>query len=204
VFVLDDHDVVRRGLIEMLAERAEFTVVGEARTAAEALRRIPASQPDVAVLDVRLPDGSGIDVCRRIRSTHPEIRCLMLSSYDETEAMVAAVLAGAAGYVLKEVRQANLLESIRQVAAGRSLLDAKVVEQLGSQLRRTKAAVSLTEREQVILGHITKGLTNRQIAEQMFIAEQTVANNVSGLLAKLGVRRRAQAAVLGMQLHEQT
>jgi len=189
----------------MLNERDEFTVVGEARTAAEALRRLPAARPDVAVLDMRLPDGSGIDVCRQVRSTMPDVRCLILTSYDDDEATVAAVLAGAAGYVLKDVRQSHLLESISRVAAGESLLDPRLVDRVGSKLRQSStAALSLTERESAILAHITDGLTNRQIAERMFIAEQTVANNISGLLAKLGVRRRSQAAVLGSQLREQT
>jgi len=205
VFVLDDHDVVRRGLVQILTERDEFTVVGEARTAAEALRRIPATRPDVAVLDMRLPDGNGIDVCRQVRSTQPDVRCLILTSYDDDEATVAAVLAGAAGYVLKDVRQSGLLESIARVAAGESLLDPTLVQRVGQRLRLAGTSVpELTEREAAILSHITEGLTNRQIAERMFIAEKTVANNISGLLAKLGVRRRSQAAVLGVQLREQT
>lgn len=204
VFLLDDHEIVRRGVAELLGAEADLEVVGEAATAGEALRRIPAVLPDVAVLDGRLPDGSGIEVCRDIRADHPEVRCLILTSYDDDEAILAAVLAGASGYVLKQIRAAHLLDAIRQVAAGRSLLDPEVTEAL---LRRIRAGTTrdpriegLNEQERRILDLITEGLTNREIGERLYIAEKTVKNNVSALLAKLGMQRRTQVAVLGAQL----
>jgi two-component system, NarL family, response regulator DevR len=203
VFLLDDHEIVRRGLADLLETEADLTVVGEAGTAAEALNRIPAARPDVAVLDARLPDGSGIDVCRDIRSSMPQVRCLILTSYDDNDAVFAAVMAGASGYLLKEIRGSSLVDAIRQVAAGRSLLDPSVTERLLTRLRdgepEDKKLASLSEREREILGLITEGLTNRQIGERLFLAEKTVKNYVSGLLAKLGMERRTQAAVFGAE-----
>jgi two-component system response regulator DevR len=201
VFLLDDHEIVRRGIADLLEAEPDISVVGEAGTAAEALARIPAVRPHVAVLDGRLPDGSGIDVCRDIRSSLPEVRCLILTSYDDNDALFAAVMAGAAGYLLKEIRGANLVDAIRQVAAGQSLLDPAVTGRLLQRLRdgepQDKRLASLTDREREILGLITEGLTNRQIGERLFLAEKTVKNYVSGLLAKLGMERRTQAAVYG-------
>jgi two-component system response regulator DevR len=203
VFLLDDHEIVRRGIADLLDAESDLRVVGEAATAGEALRRIPAARPDVAVLDARLPDGSGIDVCRDIRSTMPQVRCLILTSYDDEDAIFAAVMAGASGYLLKQVRGAGLVDAIRQVAAGKSLLDPDVTERLLTRLRspapRDERLASLSEREREILNHITEGLTNREIGERLFLAEKTVKNHVSGLLAKLGLHRRAQAAVYGAQ-----
>jgi two-component system response regulator DevR len=204
VFLLDDHEIVRRGVAELLNAETDMQVVGEAGTVAEAVRRIPAVQPDVAILDGRLPDGSGIEVCREIRAEHPGIRCLILTSYDDDEAIFAAVLAGASGYVLKQIRAAHLLDAIRQVAAGRSLLDPEVTEALLRRIRGgTKAdprIESLNDQERRILDLITEGLTNREIGERLFLAEKTVKNNVSVLLAKLGMQRRTQVAALGAQI----
>jgi two-component system response regulator DevR len=204
VFLLDDHEIVRRGIADVLEEQPGIVVVGEAATAGEALRRIPAARPHVAVLDARLPDGSGIDVCRDIRSSAPEVRCLILTSYDDNDALFAAVMAGAAGYLLKEVRGTSLIEAVRQVAAGKSLLDPAVTGRLLTRLRegapQDARLASLTDREREILGLITDGLTNRQIGERLFLAEKTVKNYVSGLLAKLGMQRRTQAAVYGSEV----
>ena len=206
VFLLDDHEIVRRGIADLLSGQADIQIVGEAGTAAEALARIPATRPDVAVLDARLPDGSGIDVCRDIRSTMPEVRCIILTSYDDNDAVFAAVMAGAAGYLLKEVRGASLVDAIRQVAQGKSLLDPTVTERLLARLRSGEPAdaklATLTDREREILDLIADGLTNRQIGDRLFLAEKTVKNYVSGLLAKLGMQRRTQAAVYGSQVRE--
>ncbi len=204
VFLLDDHEIVRRGIADVLEEQPGIVVVGEAATAGEALRRIPAARPHVAVLDARLPDGSGIDVCRDIRSSAPEVRCLILTSYDDNDALFAAVMAGAAGYLLKEVRGTSLIEAVRQVAAGKSLLDPAVTGRLLTRLRegapQDARLASLTDREREILGLITDGMTNKQIGERLFLAEKTVKNYVSGLLAKLGMQRRTQAAVYGSEI----
>ena len=204
VFLLDDHEIVRRGIADLLHAEPGITVVGEAGTAAEALRRIPATRPDVAVLDARLPDGSGIDVCREIRSAAPQIRCLILTSYDDNDALFAAVMAGAAGYLLKEIRGNSLVDSIRQVAAGKSLLDPAVTEQLLIRLRegapKDPRLASLSEREREVLGLITDGLTNKEIGEHLHLSEKTVKNYVSGLFAKLGMQRRTQAAVYGAEI----
>jgi two-component system response regulator DevR len=204
VFLLDDHEIVRRGIADVLEEQPGIVVVGEAATAGEALRRIPAARPHVAVLDARLPDGSGIDVCRDIRSSAPEVRCLILTSYDDNDALFAAVMAGAAGYLLKEVRGTSLIEAVRQVAAGKSLLDPAVTGRLLTRLRegapQDARLASLTDREREILGLITDGMTNKQIGERLFLAEKTVKNYVSGLLAKLGMQRRTQAAVYGSEV----
>ncbi len=207
VFLLDDHEIVRRGIADLIGAEADIEVVGEAGTAEAALARIPAVRPDVAILDARLPDGSGIDVCREIRSSLPEVRCLILTSYDDNDAIFAAVLAGAAGYLLKEVRGSSLVEAIRQVAQGKSLLDPSVTERLLARLRDGAPVdarlASLTDRERQILALIADGLTNRQVGERLFLAEKTIKNYVSGLLAKLGMQRRTQAAVFGAQLDAQ-
>jgi two-component system, NarL family, response regulator DevR len=204
VFLLDDHEIVRRGIADLLDAEDGIAVVGEAGTAAEALARIPAVRPDVALLDARLPDGSGIDVCRDIRSSMPEVRCLILTSYDDNDALFAAVMAGAAGYLLKEIRGSNLVDAIRQVAAGKSLLDPAVTGRLLTRLRdgepKDERLASLTAREREILALITEGMTNKQIGERLFLAEKTVKNYVSGLLAKLGMERRTQAAVYGAEV----
>lgn len=204
IFLLDDHEVVRRGLVDLLGSVPGFEVVGEAGTAAEARTRILAVKPDVAVLDGRLPDGSGIDVCRDIRSELPATYCLILTSYDDQDAVLAAVLAGASGYVLKEVRGSGLIDAIRQVALGRSLIDPGTIERVMNQVRQGSAVDSkvagLTDREREILDLIAEGLTNRQIGERLFLAEKTVKNYVSSLLAKLGMQRRTQAAVYGAEL----
>ena len=207
VFLLDDHEMVRRGVADLLSDEAGITVVGEAGTAAEARRRIPAARPDVAVLDTRLPDGSGIEVCRDLRSSAPEIRCLILTSYDDDDAVFAAVLAGAAGYLLKEIRGAPLVDAIRQVAGGRSLLDPAVTERLTSRLRdavtEDPRLASLTDRERQVLTLIADGLSNREIAQRLTLSEKTVKNYVSGLFAKLGMQRRTQAAVYGADVRRE-
>ena len=204
VFILDDHELVRRGLTDLLTTTDDLVIVGEAATAADALHRIPAAAPDVALLDARLPDGSGIDVCREIRSSYENVRCLILTSYDDDEALFAAVMAGASGYLLKQIGGNNLLEGIRQVAAGRSLLDPAMTEKLLDRLRNPvepdPMVGKLTAREREILDLIAEGCTNRQIGERLFLAEKTVKNYVSGLLTKLGMQRRTQAAVYGAAL----
>lgn len=203
VFLLDDHEVVRRGITDLITAQPDIIVVGEAGTAAEARARIPATRPDVAILDARLPDGSGIDVCRDIRSAMPETRCLILTSYDDNDAIFAAVMAGASGYLLKEVRGSAIVEAIRQVAAGNSLLDPSVTERLLTRLRegdrKDPELESLTAREHEVLNLIADGMTNRQIGERLFLAEKTVKNYVSGILAKLGMRSRTQAALYGAE-----
>jgi two-component system response regulator DevR len=204
VFLLDDHEIVRRGIADLLGAEDDITIVGEAGSAAQALAGIPATAPHVALLDARLPDGSGIDVCREIRSSCPQVRCLILTSFDDNDAIFAAVMAGAAGYLLKEIRGNNLVEAVRQVAAGKSLLDPAVTERLLARLRdgepRDVRLASLNQREHEILTLITDGLTNRQIGERIFLTEKTVKNYVSGLLAKLGMERRTQVAVYGSEM----
>jgi two-component system, NarL family, response regulator DevR len=199
VFLLDDHEIVRRGLRELLESEGDIEVVGESGLAQEATRRIPALRPDVAVLDGRLPDGSGIDVCRDVRSQNPEIAALILTSYDDDEALFSAIMAGAAGYVLKQVRGNDLLETVRRVAGGQSTLDPAVTQQVLDRLRRgpeeDPALAPLTPQERRILELIGEGMTNRQIAGEMYLAEKTVKNYVSAMLAKLGFERRTQAAV---------
>jgi two-component system, NarL family, response regulator DevR len=205
VFLLDDHEVVRRGLRELLEAEDDMSVAGEAGTAEEAYRRIPATKPDVAVLDVRLPDGDGIEVCREIRSGHPEIACLMLTSFADDEALFSAIMAGAAGYVLKQVRGTDLVDGIRRVAQGESLLDPKVTTKVFERLRHRPEEdelSTLTEQERRILDLIAEGLTNRQIGERMYLAEKTVKNYVSNVLAKLGMRRRAEVAAYAARLEE--
>jgi DNA-binding NarL/FixJ family response regulator len=199
-FLLDDHEVVRRGLRELLESGGDIEVVGESGLAREGGERILALRPDVAVLDIQLPDGSGIDVCRRIRSRDPSIATLMLTSYDDDEALFAAIVAGAAGYLLKQVRGNDLVDTVRRVAAGQSMLDPAVTQKVLERVRTGRlpegGLPELTAQEERILQLIGEGLTNRQIAERTFLAEKTVKNYVSTLLAKLGVERRTQAAVL--------
>lgn len=200
VFLVDDHELVRRGITALLNAEADIEVIGEASTAAQARSRIRATRPDVAVLDVRLPDGSGIDVCRQVRSENPEVKCLILTGYDDDEAIYAAVLAGAAGYVIKDVRASGLPDTLRAVAAGRSLIDPslsrRVVERINDTHQRDPRLESLSAREREILPLIAEGLTNREIGERLALAEKTVKNYISGLLSKLGLQRRTQAAVL--------
>ncbi|MEJ7726917.1 MAG: response regulator transcription factor [Actinomycetes bacterium] len=204
VYLLDDHEIVRRGLRELLEADGSIEVIGESGLAVEATRRIPALRPDVAVLDGRLPDGSGIDVCRDVRSIDPTIACLILTSYDDDEALFSAIMAGAAGYVLKQIRGNELVDAIHRVARGQSLLDPQVTQRVLARLREGPASdpalASLTNQERRILLLIAEGLTNRQIAERMFLAEKTVKNYVSNLLAKLGMERRTQAAVFAARL----
>jgi two-component system response regulator DevR len=207
VFLLDDHEVVRRGLSDLITLESDMTVVGEAGTAAEALNRIPAARPDVAVLDVRLPDGTGVDVCREIRSALPEIRALMLTSYADDEALFDAIMAGASGYVLKDIRGNDLVAAIRAVAAGKSLLDPAATQRVLERLRdgavHDTRLDELTDQEKKILDLIGEGLTNRQIGERMHLAEKTVKNYVSSLLAKLGMERRTQAAAFIARLENE-
>jgi two-component system, NarL family, response regulator DevR len=206
VFLVDDHEVVRRGVAELLAAEPDLQVIGEASTAAEALARAPAVRPDVAVLDVRLPDGDGVAVCRELRSRLPDLRCLMLTSFSDDDALFDAIMAGAAGYVLKQIRGTDLVGAIRTVAAGGSLLDpratARVLDRMRTAATRsTDPLAGLTEQEHTVLDLIGEGLTNRQIGERMFLAEKTVKNYVSHLFVKLGMQRRTQAAILATQLH---
>ena len=204
IFLLDDHEIVRRGIAELLDAVPGFEVVGEAGRAQQAVARVLAVKPDVAILDARLPDGSGIDVCREIRSALPQTYCLILTSYDDEEAVLASVLAGASGYVLKEVRTAGLVDAIRQIAQGRSLIDPAVIAQLMERIKAGSPAdrrlAVLTEREREVLDLIAEGLTNRQIGERLFLTEKTIKNYVSSLLSKLGMQRRTQAAVLGAEV----
>jgi two-component system, NarL family, response regulator DevR len=205
VFLLDDHEVVRRGVRELLETADDIAVVGEAATATDAVARAVATSPDVAVLDVRLPDGNGIEVCRDLRSLLPDVRCVMLTSFTDDEALFDAIMAGASGYVLKEVRGAELIDSIRSVAAGHSLLDplatARVLERIRNPPRDALTA-TLSPQESAILDHLADGHTNREIAAEMFLAEKTVKNYVSNLLGKLGMTHRTQAAVYAARLAE--
>lgn len=204
VFLLDDHEVVRQGLKALLESTGDIEVVGESGLAEEAAARIPALRPDVAVLDARLPDGSGIEVCRTVRAVDPSVRALILTSYDDDEALFAAIMAGASGYVLKDVKGVDLLGAIRQVADGNSLIDpsltARVLERVRNGPSTAPELADLTEQELKLLALIAEGLTNRQIGERMFLAEKTVKNYVSSILAKLGLERRTQAAVLATRL----
>jgi two-component system, NarL family, response regulator DevR len=204
VFLLDDHEVVRRGLHDLLESEGDIEIVGEAGTVRDATARIPALRPHVAVLDARLPDGSGIDVCRDVRSVDPSIKALILTSYDDDEALFAAILAGAAGYVLKQIGGNDLLDAVRRVAAGQSLIDpsltARVLERVRRGPEQPEELAGLTEQERKILALIAEGLTNRQIGERLYLAEKTVKNYVSSILSKLGLERRTQAAVLASKL----
>ncbi|MCX4835670.1 response regulator transcription factor [Streptomyces sp. NBC_00006] len=215
ILLLDDHEVVRRGLRDLLGAEPDMTVVGEAATAAQALARGPALRPDVAVLDVRLPDGDGITICRELRVLIPDVSCLMLTSFDDDDALLDAIMAGAGGYVLKQIKGSDLVSAVRTVAAGESMLDPATTARLMRSLRgpeqgrsgATDAAgapvaegVELTDRERDILALVGEGLTNRQIGRRLFLSEKTVKNNISRLLAKLGVERRIQAAVIATRL----
>jgi DNA-binding NarL/FixJ family response regulator len=206
VFLLDDHEIVRRGLRELLEAASDMEVVGEAGTAEEALRRVPATSPDVAVLDVRLPDGDGVEVCRELRSRQGDLQCLMLTSFADDEALFDAIMAGASGYVLKQIRGNELVDAIRKVASGQSLLDpnvtTRVLERLRTGAPEDKKLEGLTDQERRILDLLAEGLTNREIAERMYLAEKTVKNYVSNLLAKMGMQRRTEAAVYAARLNE--
>jgi two-component system, NarL family, response regulator DevR len=208
IFLLDDHEIVRTGLRALLEADGGFAVVGEASTAGEALDRIPPTRPQIALLDVRLPDGSGIEVCREIRSALPEIACVMLTSYADDEALVAAVMAGASGYVLKQVGSNSLLDDLRKVASGESLLDPALTEQVLERLAKGADSdpllASLTPQERRILDLVAEGQTNRQIASNLYLAEKTVKNYVSNLLTKLGMERRTQAATYATRLAERS
>jgi DNA-binding NarL/FixJ family response regulator len=210
VFLLDDHEVVRRGVHDLLDDEADIEVVGEAATVEQALVRVPALRPDVAVLDVRLPDGDGVTVCRELRSRLPELACLMLTSFDDEEALLDSIMAGASGYVLKQIQGSDLVSAVRTVARGQSLLDPSAAAKLMARLRggqekeaeEPDALPGLTGREREILALIGEGLTNRQIGQRLYLAEKTVKNHISRLLAKLGVERRVQAAVLATQARD--
>ncbi|MBM7087712.1 response regulator transcription factor [Streptomyces sp. NPDC012461] len=209
VFLLDDHEVVRRGVHDLLNDEPDITVVGEAATVEQALVRVPALRPRVAVLDVRLPDGDGVSVCRELRSRMPDLACLMLTSFDDEEALLDSIMAGASGYVLKQIQGSDLVQAVRTVAAGQSLLDPSATTRLMARLRQEQqpeeeedALPGLTEREREILALIGEGLTNRQIGRRLYLAEKTVKNHISRLLAKLGVERRIQAAVIATQAQD--
>ena len=208
VFLVDDHEVVRVGIRELLSASPDLEVVGEASSVTEALTMVPASNPDVAVLDVRLPDGNGIELCRELRSRMPELNVLMLTSFTDDEALFDAIMAGASGFVLKRILGTDLTSAVKTVAAGQSLLDARSTAALLNRIRREREqgdpVRALTEQERTVFDYIGDGLTNRQIAEKMFLAEKTVKNYVSHLLAKLGLERRTQAAVLASQLRKPT
>ena len=206
VFLVDDHEIVRRGLVDLIDGERDLDVVGESATIRGTVSRIAATRPDVAVLDVRLPDGNGIDLCRVLRSEFPELRCLILTAYDDDQASYAAVIAGASGYVLKDIRGQGLIEGIRRVARGESLISRTITDRVVASLRAPDAAAGTTDpqpdltlRERQILDLIADGLTNRQIGERLDLAEKTIKNYVSGLLAKLGMERRTQAAVYRAQ-----
>ncbi|MEV7281642.1 response regulator transcription factor [Streptomyces sp. NPDC093111] len=211
VFLVDDHEVVRRGLRDLIDDEADMEVVGEASTAEQALARGPALRPDVAVLDVRLPDGDGITVCRELRSRAPGLACLMLTSFDDEDALIDAIMAGAAGYVLKQIKGSDLVAAVRTVATGQSMLDPATTARLMRSLRRPEPVVppederlaALSERERSVLGLIGEGLTNRQIAKRLYLSEKTVKNHISRLLTKLGVERRVQAAVIAAEARGQ-
>ncbi|KOV69930.1 MULTISPECIES: response regulator [Streptomyces] len=209
VFLLDDHEVVRRGVRDLLDDEPDISVVGEAATAEQALVRVPALRPRVAVLDVRLPDGDGVSVCRELRSQLPDLACLMLTSFDDEEALLDSIMAGASGYVLKQIQGSDLVSAVRAVARGQSLLDPSATARLMARLRSGQEPEpepdplpGLTEREREILALIGEGLTNRQIGRRLYLAEKTVKNHISRLLAKLGVERRVQAAVIATQAED--
>ncbi|MBJ8341285.1 response regulator transcription factor [Antrihabitans sp. YC3-6] len=204
VFLVDDHEVVRRGLANLLEDDPELTVIGEAGTVSQALARIPALRPDVAVLDLQLPDGNGVELCRELLSQLPDLRCLMLTSFTDEQAMLDAILAGASGYVVKDIRGMELAKAVKDVGAGKSLLDNRAAATLMAKLRAKTdepgPLAGLTDQERTLLSLLGEGLTNRQIAARMFLAEKTVKNYVSRLLAKLGMERRTQAAVFASKL----
>ncbi|OLZ49937.1 response regulator transcription factor [Amycolatopsis keratiniphila] len=204
VFLVDDHEIVRRGLADLLGSETDIEIAGEAASVSEALTRIPKSNADIAVLDVRLPDGTGIELCRDLLSTEPELRCLMLTSYADDEALLTAIMAGASGFVLKQVLGNDLVSAIRTIASGGSLLDSRTTTALMNRIRRERdqndATAALSEQERTVFELIGEGLTNREIGKRMFLAEKTVKNYVSRILAKLGMQRRTQAAVLASEL----
>ena len=204
VFVVDDHELVRRGLIDLINAEGDLTVVGQAGTVARTLEEIPKESPDVAVLDVRLPDGNGIELCREIRSLYPQVHVLMLTSFSDDEALLGAVLGGASGFVIKDIKNLDLLDAIRRVADGELLIDTSTTTKLRNRLREASNPAGgiddLTDQERRVLEFIGEGLTNRQIANSMFLAEKTVKNYVSSLLSKLGLERRTQAAALAVRL----
>jgi two-component system, NarL family, response regulator DevR len=206
VFLLDDHEIVRRGVRELLETVEDFEVVGEAGTAEEGLARIPPTKPDVAIIDMRLPDGNGVEVCREVRSREPEVQCLILTSFADDEALFDSIMAGAAGYLLKQIKGTDLVDAIRRVAGGQSLLDpeitARVLERLRKGDEEDERVARLTDQERKILDLIAEGMTNRQIAERLFLAEKTVKNYVSNLLSKLGMERRTEAAVFAARMQE--
>jgi len=206
VFLLDDHEIVRRGVRDLLEAEQDIEVVGDAATAAQARARVPLVEPDVALLDVQLPDDSGVEVCRDLRSDHPEMRCIILTSFDDDDALLRAVVAGASGYVLKQVRGSEIVDAVRRVAAGRSLLDPAIVERAAARLRRDAdqddRMKGLTGQERRILDLLTEGRTNRDIAAELFLAEKTVKNYVSNLLSKMGMSRRTEAAVYAARVRE--
>ncbi len=207
VFLLDDHEIVRRGVRDLLEAHDDLEVVGEAGTAEEGVARIPALRPDVAVVDMRLPDGNGVEVCREVRSIDDTIQCLILTSFSDDEALFDSIMAGAAGYLLKQIKGTDLVDAVRRVAAGQSLLDpsvtARVLERLRAGPEEDPRLARLTDQERKILDLIAEGLTNRQIGERLFLAEKTVKNYVSNLLAKLGMERRTEAAVFATKLAAQ-
>ena len=205
VFLLDDHEMVRRGLKELFESHDDIEIVGESGSAKEAEARIPALRTDVALLDGRLPDGSGVEVCRAVRSVDPEVRAVILTSYDDDEALFAAIMAGASGYILKQIVGIELVDVVRKVAEGQSLLDASVTQRVLERVRSGGSTgpselQSLTAQERRVLELITEGMTNRQIGEQLFLAEKTVKNYVTSILSKLGMQRRTQVAVLASKL----
>ncbi|MDF3144920.1 MULTISPECIES: response regulator transcription factor [unclassified Streptomyces] len=210
VFLLDDHEVVRRGLSDLLDAEPDISVVGDAENVEHALVRAPAVRPHVAVLDVRLPDGDGITVCRELRNRMPELACLMLTSFDDEDALLDAIMAGASGYVLKQIRGSDLVSAVRTVASGQSMLDPATTARLMRSLRAEPAEApaeapelaGLSPREREILALIGDGLTNREIGQKLYLSEKTVKNHISRLLAKLGVQRRVQAAVLATHLEQ--
>ncbi|MFC0451664.1 response regulator transcription factor [Rhodococcus jostii] len=206
VFLVDDHEIVRRGLVDLLGSVPDLEVVGEAASVGEAMARIPGSGADVAVLDVRLPDGNGVELCRDLRAALPELRCLMLTSFSDDEALFDAIMAGASGFVLKQILGTDLVAAVRTVGAGGSLLDSRATSALMNRIRssrRDDPLAELSEQERAVFDLIGEGLTNREIAERLFLAEKTIKNYVSRLLSKLGMQRRTQAAVLATELRNQ-
>ncbi|MFE5707827.1 response regulator [Rhodococcus koreensis] len=206
VFLVDDHEIVRRGLVDLLGSVPDLEVVGEAASVGEAMARVPGSGADVAVLDVRLPDGNGVELCRDLRAALPELRCLMLTSYSDDEALFDAIMAGASGFVLKQILGTDLVAAVRTVGEGGSLLDSRATSALMNRIRsarRDDPLAQLSEQERAVFDLIGEGLTNREIAERLFLAEKTIKNYVSRLLSKLGMQRRTQAAVLATELRKE-
>lgn len=203
IFLVDDHEIVRRGLFDLLGGVEDFVVVGEAASVGEALAAVPQSNADVAVLDVRLPDGNGVELCRELRSMLPNLRCLMLTSYADDEALLDAIMAGASGFVLKQILGTDLVAAVRTVGRGGSLLDSRATEALMQRIRSDRTAdplAELSDQERAVFDLIGEGLTNREIGARLFLAEKTVKNYVTHLLSKLGMQRRTQAAVLATEI----